>query len=177
MLFFLKFLILYYFLLTFTNHVSELSTFLNFLNLSLLKEAQIHDEVCVEKGGSFFLHLCFFCSSKISSNSQNTLWPFKETHKHHTPKNTFGCRLPEVKIYHRKSTSRSQNISPEVDFRKSKYITGSRPPEVKNNYRKLTSENKKTLPKVDFRKSKNITESRLPELKKRKSILHIFNSF
>jgi len=52
----------------------------------------------------------------------------------------------------------SQNISPEVNFRKSKYITGSRLLEVKNYYRKSTSENQKTLPKVDFRKSKNITK-------------------
>jgi len=47
-------------------------------------------------------------------------------------------------------TSGSQNISPEVDFRKSKIITG----------------NQKLSPEVDFRKSKNITGSRLSEVKK-----------
>jgi len=37
----------------------------------------------------------------------------------------------------------SQNISPEVNFRKSKYITRSRLLEVKKHYRKLTSESQK----------------------------------
>ena len=84
-------------------------------------------------------------------NFQNILWPFKETHGHHTPKNTFGCRLPEVKIY---------------DFRKSKYITGCQLPEVKIYHRKSTSENQNISPEVNFWKSKIITGSRLPEIKK-----------
>jgi len=63
-------------------------------------------------------------------------------------------------------TSGSQNISPEVDFRKSKIITGSRLSEVKNHHRKSTSGSQKSSPEVDFRKSKNITGSRLPEVKK-----------
>ena len=42
-------------------------------------------------------------------------------------------RFPKVKMYHRKSTFGSQNVSPEVDFRKSKNITGNRQfPKVKN---------------------------------------------
>ena len=77
--------------------------------------------------GSFFLHLqAFFCTSKIFLNSQNILWLFKEIHGHHTPKNTSESQniwLSEVKIYHQKSTFRSQNISPEVDFQKSKNFT------------------------------------------------------
>jgi len=60
----------------------------------------------------------------------------------------------------------SQNISPKVDFRKSKIITGSRLPEVKNHHRKSTPGSQKSSPEVDSRKSKNITESRLPEVKK-----------
>jgi len=48
------------------------------------------------------------------------------------------------------STSGSQNISPEVDFRKSK----------------MTSESQNVSPEVDFRKSKKIFGSRLPEVKK-----------
>jgi len=75
-------------------------------------------------------------------------------------------QLPEIKIYHRKSTSESQNISPEVDFRKSKYITGSRLPKVKIYHRKSTSETQKSLPEVNFRKSKIITGNRLPKVKK-----------
>jgi len=63
-------------------------------------------------------------------------------------------------------TSGSQNISSEVDFRKSKIITGSRLPEVKNHHRKSTSGSQKSSPEVDFRKSKIITGSRLPEVKK-----------
>jgi len=81
--------------------------------------------------GSFFLHLQnFFYTSKLSLNFPKTLWPADTT----PPKL---CRLPEikiydfrkskyitesrfseVKIYHWKSTSKSQNISPEVDFQK-----------------------------------------------------------
>jgi len=112
--------------------------------------------------GSFFLHLQnFFYTSKISLNSQKTLWSFKETRRHHTPRimSTFRSQniwLPEVKIYHRKSNFRSQNISSEVNFRKSKCITGSRLSEVKNYHQKSTPENQKIFPEVDFRKSKNI---------------------
>jgi len=96
----------------------------------------------------------FFCTSKKFLNSQNTLWPFKETHRHHTPKNTSGCRLSEVKIYDfRKSKS-----SPEVDFWKSKINTGSQFSKIKNHYRKLTSGSQKSSPEVDFRKSKHNTE-------------------
>jgi len=94
----------------------------------------------------------FFCTSKTFLNFQNILWPSKKIHGHHTPKNTSRCRLskvkiydfhkskyittnqlPEVKIYNRKSTSKSQIISPEVKnhYRKSKNITGSRLPEIK----------------------------------------------
>ena len=74
--------------------------------------------------GSFFLHLQnFFYTSKFFLNSQNTLWPFKKIRRHYTSKimSTFGSQniwLPEVKIYHRKSTSESQNVLPEVDFQK-----------------------------------------------------------
>jgi len=48
------------------------------------------------------------------------------------------------------STSGNQNISPEVDFRKSKMTSGSQ----------------KSSPEVDFRKSKKTFGSRLPEVKK-----------
>ena len=97
------------------------------------------------------------CTSKISStplnfflNSQKTLWPFKKTRKHHTPKimSTYGSQniwLSEVKIYHQKSIFGRQNISLEVDFRKSKYITRSRLPKIKNHHRKSTSGSQKTL--------------------------------
>jgi len=71
---------------------------------------------CFLWGISSYISKYFFCTSKIFLNFQNTLWPFKEIHGHHSLKNTFECRLPKVKIYHRKSTSRSQNISPEIDF-------------------------------------------------------------
>ncbi|QCD87347.1 protein disulfide-isomerase A1 [Vigna unguiculata] len=77
-----------------------------------------------------------------------------ETHRHHTSQNYVDFRklkyIREVKIYHRKSTSESQNISSEVDFRKSKCITRSRLPEIK----------------MYHRKSKIITRSQLPEVKK-----------
>jgi len=55
-------------------------------------------------------------------------------------------RLPEV------------NISPKVDFQKSKCIIGSRLSKVKMYHRELTSGSKKLSLEVDFRKSKNITE-------------------
>ena len=84
----------------------------------------------------------FFCTSKIFLNSQKTLWSFKETHGHHIPK-----------------------LLPDVDFRKSKYITGSRFLEVKIYHRKLISESQNISPEVDFRKSKYITGSQLPEVK------------
>jgi len=64
--------------------------------------------------------------------------------------------------------SGSQNISPKVDFRKSKYITESRLPKVKIYHRKSTSGSRKSLPKVNFRISKNIIGNRLPEIKKLK---------
>jgi len=51
---------------------------------------------------AFFLHLkIFFYTSEFSSNSQNTIWLFKETHGHYTSK----IMSSEVEIY---------------DFRKSK---------------------------------------------------------
>jgi len=56
--------------------------------------------------------------------------------------------LPDVDF--RKSkymTSGSQKSSPEVDFRKSKIITGSRLPEIKNHHRKSTSGSQKKLRK------------------------------
>jgi len=59
--------------------------------------------------------------------------------------------LPDVDF--RKSkymTSGSQNISPEVDFQKSKYITGSQLPKVKIYHRKSTSGSQKIFSKVDF---------------------------
>jgi len=68
-----------------------------------------------------------------------------KTRRHHTPKIM--------------STSESQNISPEVDFRKSKCITGSQLPEVKNYHRKSTSGSPKIFLEVDFSKSKNIPGS------------------
>jgi len=46
--------------------------------------------------------------------------------------------------------SENQNISLEVDFRKSKCIT-----ENQKYYRKTTSENQNVSPKLNFRKSKN----------------------
>jgi len=52
----------------------------------------------------------------------------------------------------RKSISGSQNISPEVDFRKSKCITGSQLTEVKNHHRKSKIISVSRLPEVDFRK-------------------------
>jgi len=55
------------------------------------------------------------------------------------PKYITGSRLSEVKIYYRKSTFRSKNILPDVDFRKSKYITRSRLRKLKIYYRKSTS--------------------------------------
>jgi len=121
--------------------------------------------------GSFFLYLQnFFYTSKIFLNSQKILWPFKETRGHHTPKimSTSGSQniwLPKVKIYHWKLTFESPNISPEVDFWKSKCITGSWLPKVKMYHRKLTSRSQKVSPKVNFRKSKYITRSRLSEVK------------
>ena len=111
------------------------------------------------KGPSSYTSKYFFCTSKIFLNSPNTLWPFKKTHGHHTSK-----IFPEVKMYHRKSTSENQNISPEVDFQKSKIITGSRLPKIKKHYRKSTSENQKTLRK-------------LTSVSKIKSILNIFYFF
>jgi len=59
-------------------------------------------------------------------------------------------------------TSGSQNISPKIDFRKSKCITGSRLPEIKNYHRKSTSESLKIFSEV----KKSILGSRLPEVKK-----------
>ena len=56
--------------------------------------------------------------------------------------------LPDVDF--RKSkymTSGSQKSSPEVDFRKSKIITGSRLPEIENHHRKSTSGSQKKLRK------------------------------
>jgi len=117
--------------------------------------------------GSFFLHFqTFLLHLQNFLNFQNILWPFKETHGYHIPKNIFECRFPEVKIYdfqkskyitgsrlskikiyHRNLTSENQNISPEIDFRKSKYITGNRLSKIKNHYQKSTSENQKTLRK------------------------------
>jgi len=38
---------------------------------------------------------------------------------------------PEVKNYHWKSTFESQKLSPEVNFQKSKNVTGSRFPKIK----------------------------------------------
>jgi len=86
------------------------------------------------------------------------------------------------------STSGSQNISPDVDFRKLKYITESQLPKVQIYHRKSISENQNVSPEVDFQKSKIITGSRLPEAKnitpkstsrsqKINSIFNIFNSF
>jgi len=43
--------------------------------------------------------------------------------------------------------SGNQKSSPEVDFRKSKIITGSRLPEVKKHHRKSTTESQKKLRK------------------------------
>ena len=71
--------------------------------------------------------------------------------------------LPDVDF--RKSkymTSESQKSSPEVDFRKSKIITGSRLPEIKNHHRKSTSEIKKNY------------GSRLPYIKKKNLFYLIF---
>ena len=129
--------------------------------------------------GSFFLYLQnFFYTSKLSLNFQKSLWPFKETRRHHTPKiMSFGNQniwLPELKIYQRKSTSGSQNVSPNS--------------KVKDYHWKSTSESKKIFPKINFWKLKDIPGSRLLEVKKhspeinfRKSkkifILNIFNSF
>jgi len=93
--------------------------------------------LCVLKG-YFFLYLQnFFYTSKLFLNFQKILWPIKKIRRHHTLKimSTSGSQniwLPEVKIYNfRKSkyitgsrfseiknTSESQNVSPEVDFRK-----------------------------------------------------------
>jgi len=75
-------------------------------------------------------------------------------HGHHTPKNTFGCRLPEVKIY----DFRKSKIITESRLSKVKIITESRLLEVKNHHRKSTSGNQKSSPEVDFRKSTKITE-------------------
>jgi len=130
----------------------------------------------------------FFCTSNIFLNFQKTLWPFKKIHGHHTPKITSRCWFSEVKIYHQKSTSGSQNISLEINFQKSKYITGSRLPKIKIYHRKSTSGSQNVSSEVDFQKSKCITGSRLSEVKKHyrkstsrnqkiNSILNIFNSF
>ena len=102
--------------------------------------------------GSFFLHLQSFLLNlqNFFKFPKKPLWLFKEIHEHHTPKITFGCRLPEVKIY---------------DFRKSKYIAGSRFLELKIYHRKSTFESQNISPEVDFQKSKCITESQLPEVK------------
>jgi len=65
--------------------------------------------------------------------------------------------LPDVDF--RKSkymTSGSQKSSPEVDFRKSKIITGSRLPEIKNHPRKSTSGSQKKLRKSTSVYKKNI---------------------
>jgi len=124
-------------------------------------------------GLSSYTSKYFFCTSKISLNSQKILWPFKEIHGHHTPKiyseyrlpkikiydfrkskYITRSRLPEVKLYRWKSTSESQNISLEFDFQKSKYITRSRLPEVKMYHQKSTSGSQKLLSEVDLRKSK-----------------------
>jgi len=131
----------------------------------------------------FILHLQTFF--KFLNNSL--------TRRHHTFKIMLTSRsqniwLSKVKIYHRKSTFISQNISPEVDFQKSKYITESRLLEVKINHRKSTSGNQKSSPEVDFRKSKIFPEVDFRKSKKflrkltsvsKKSnfILNIFNSF
>jgi len=110
--------------------------------------------------GSFFLHLQnFFYTFKLSLNFQKTLWPFKKIHRHRTSKimSTSGNQniwLPEVKIYHQKSIFRCKNVSPEVDFRKLKIITGNRLSKVKKYFQKSTSGNQKIFPEVDFRKSK-----------------------
>ena len=54
----------------------------------------------------------------------------------------------------------------EVDFRKSKYISGSRLSEVKIYHQKSTFGSQNISPEVDFlHKSKCITKSRLPEVK------------
>jgi len=129
------------------------------------------------KIGSFFLHLQnFFYTSKLSLNSQKILLSFKETATPHpkimSTSDSQNILFPEVKIYHRKSTSENQNESPEV----------------KNYHQKSTSGSQKIFPKVNFRKSKNIPRSRFPEVKKilrkltsvsqkTKFILNICNSF
>jgi len=61
-------------------------------------------------------------------------------------------------------TSGSKNISPKVNFWKSKIITGSLLPEIKKHYQKSTSENQKTLWKST-------------SISKIKSILKFFNFF
>ena len=129
--------------------------------------------------GSFFLHLQnFFYTFKLSLNYLKTLWSFKEICRHHTLKimstsESQNIWFSEVKIYHRKSTFGSQNVSPKVDFRKSKYITGSRLPEVKNYHRKSTSGSQKIFSEVDFQKSKNIPGTWLPEVKRNSPEVHL----
>ena len=80
----------------------------------------------------------FFYISKIFLNFQKILWPFKKP-TYTTPPKLFS------NVDFRKSkymTFRSQNVSPEVDIRKSK-----------------------CSPEVDFRKSKYITRSWLSKIK------------
>ena len=113
-----------------------------------------------ESKGSFFLYLQnFFYTSKLFLNSQKILWPFNKTCRHHTPKIMSTSGNQNISW---KSISKSQNISPEVDFQKSKCITGSQLPKVKNHHRKSTSESQIIFPKVDFRKSKKFFGSWLP---------------
>jgi len=59
-------------------------------------------------------------------------------------------------------------IFPDVDFRKSKYMTsGSQKSSSKVDFRKskIITGSQKSSPEVNFRKSKIITGSRLPEIK------------
>jgi len=105
--------------------------------------SKVHHILCFDppsqtsSGLSSYTSKHFFCISKFFLNSPNTLWPFKKTHRHHTSKNTSESQniwLPEVKIYHRKSTSGSQKSLPEVYFQKSKNIIRSRLRKIKKHY-------------------------------------------
>jgi len=85
----------------------------------------------------------FFCTSKFFLNFQKVLRPFKKPTDITLPKLLLDIDFQKSNYM----ISGSQNISPKVNFQKSKYITRSR------------------LPKVNFRKSKYITGSQLPEIK------------
>jgi len=132
-------------------------------------KAQELRSVKIFEGSCFLHHLRVFLLTPPSiSSTPPTFFKISKKSSDYLRKHTditLPKLLPEVKIYHRKSTSGSQNVSPEVDFHKSKYITGSRLLKVKIYQRKSTFGSQNISSKVDFQKSKYITGSQLSEVK------------